>query len=472
MGTQPVGKLLWRFSLPGVIAMVVNATYGIVDTIFVGGLGHNAIAALTMVLPVQMLLTALGSGTGVGAASFIARRLGEKKPDEANAAVGQAMVLAVILGITTAVLGNIFGYPLFRLLGASKAIIADSVSYLSIIVLGTFFTFINMTSANVIRSEGRPLFPMIIMITAAVINVALDPVFIYVLKMGVPGAAVATLIGQSFATIVFLGYLFSRRTSYKLKLSHFKPRLRIWAEIYKIGGPQMLMLALGSVVNAVTLSVISGLGEIIVATYGVFWRIHQFGMMPCIGISLGALPIIGYNFGAGKYSRVGSTLKRTVLISTAITTIVSIIVIVFPYQVAGLFNMSSGSTGFIDYAAPALRIALFAYALLGPQIALSTYFQGTGQGLPTLVIGVLYQALILPAILGFLYLFGSDKFWYSAPAVYLVTFALTVIWAFANMKKLGISLFKKVKDAEDQGLFEAEPQPEIVKAKETTRRIG
>jgi putative MATE family efflux protein len=443
MGSEPVGKLLLKFSLPGVIAMLVQATYNMVDRVFVGGLGHDALASLTVVFPIQMLFLALGSGIGIGTSSLISRRLGEKRPDDANLAVGQALGTSLVLGILSALFGYFFGYPLLKLMGATNEILADSFAYFSIIILGTVFSLVNMVSANVVRAEGNPTIPMITMISSAVLNVALDPIFIYALKMGVSGAALATVISQVVASAILLSYLFGRKTEYKIKSPHFVPNFGILGEIFKIGTPQMLMLLLGSVTMAFTIKVVSQLGTIVIATFGVYASILQFGTMPCVGISGGAMPIIGYNYGAKSLSRVRSTFFRALIACTAITALVGLSAIIFPAGLASIFNRS---VDFLAYAGPALRIGFMMFILEGSFFAFSSYFQGTGQALPSVVLGIISRVLTPPAVLLLVSLKNPLSIWYAIPVIEVLLFILYAIWVFTSMKRRGIWSKDKIEE--------------------------
>lgn len=441
MGTQPIGKLLLQFSLPGVIAMIVNAAYNIVDTIFVGGLGPEAIAALTVVFPIQMIIIAIGSGTGIGSASLVSRRLGEGRFEEANRVVGQTHVISLILGGLIAVLGLIFGHPLLKIMGASETIMNDSLAYLNIIVAGAIFNFTNMTGNNLVRAGGHPIVPMVSMITGAVINIALDPIFIYTLNLGVRGAAIATVLAQFVVTGILFYYLFGNKTDFRVKPHHYIPKLKIWGQIYNVGGPHMLMSLVGSIAMAITVKIAAPFGEMVIAAYGIIFRVFQFGFLPCIGISTGALPIIGYNYGAKNYQRVRSTIQRTALISTAITAGLSIFAIAFPNIFVSVFNRDPE---FVPLAAHAMRIAFIGFPFVGTQIAFSTFFQGTGKGLPSAIIGMSRQLLLLvPALFILTRFFGQPGLWFAMPVGDVGAFILSAIWTLTVMSRMGISLWEK-----------------------------
>lgn len=439
MGTQPIGKLLLQFSLPGVIAMLVNATYNIVDTIFVGGLGPEAIAALTVVFPIQMIVIAVGAGTGIGASSLISRRLGAGLREEANQVVGQTLGIAIILGLFVTALGWGLGKPLLRVMGASELIINDSFAYLSIITTGAMFTFTNMTGNNLVRAEGNPILPMISMISGAVINIGLDPVFIYALGLGVRGAAIATVLAQVIVSTIILAYLYRGKTEFKVKLRHYMPQFKEWGEIYRVGGPHMLMSLVGSVSMAFVIRIASPFGENTVASYGILFRVFQFGFLPCIGIATGALPLIGYNYGAKNYLRVRGTVRRTLLVSTAITTGVALLALIFPRAVVSVFNRDPE---FLPLAAHAMRIAFIGFPFVGAQISFGNFFQGTGKGLPSAIIGMSRQLLLLvPAVYVFATLFGQDGLWFAIPLADILAFVFAAVWVMIAMCRMGIGLW-------------------------------
>jgi len=451
MGTQPIGKLLLRFSLPGVIAMLVNATYNMVDTIFVGGLGPEAIAALTIVFPIQIIFIALAVGTGIGASSLISRRLGEGRKEEANKVVGQTLLIAVIAGALMALMGATVGRLLLaNVLGGSELILDDAFSYMIVITSGSLIMFINIMGNNLVRAEGNPTLPMIVMIVGAVINIGLDPLFIYVAGMGVQGAAVATITARSISAIVLLSYLFGKRTGFKLKAAYFKPNFKVWGQIYAVGGPHVLMSMVGSVTMAIVNNVAAQFGEMVIASYGIIFRIVQFGFFPCIGISTGALPIIGYNFGAKKYLRVRGTVRRTTVVSTAITMGVAILAIAFPRQIVSIFNRDPE---FLPLAAHAMRIAMLGLGFVGAQVAFATFFQGIGKGIPAAVIGISRQLLILvPALLLFAHFFGQEGIWFAIPLADVVAFIISLVWTYVVMCKLGIGLWGECKGPKNEVL--------------------
>jgi putative MATE family efflux protein len=241
MGTDPVGRLLVRFSVPAMVAMLVNATYNVVDTAFVGRLGHEAIAGLTVVWPLQLMTMALSLGVGVGANSLIARRLGAGDHEEANHAGAQALLLGVLSGAVVMVVVLIWTDPILRLIGARPEILPISRAYIRTIVWFGPFIFLPMIATNLIRAEGNPMLSMGVIITAALVNMTLDPLLIFGIgpfpELGIRGAALATVLGRTAALTLATIYFLSRRSGYRFRVRHFIPAPRIWRHIYAVGAP-------------------------------------------------------------------------------------------------------------------------------------------------------------------------------------------------------------------------------------------
>jgi len=438
IGNQPIGKLLFRFSLPGVISMLVGATYNIVDTIYVGKLGHKAIAALTVVFPIQLIIVAASAGIGVGAASLISRRLGEKRSEDANRIVGQALGLSVVMGLLVAALIYFVEHPLLRLMGASDLIVKDAYDYIRIIMLGNVFSLIGPVGSNMLRAAGNVRRPMNSMIAGALANIALDPIFIYTLKMGVKGAAIATVISQVIVCFAILTFLFGPRTQFQVKALSFIPSMKFWWRILSVGGPQMVMTLVGSLSMAIAVKIASPFGEASVAAYGVIFRITQFGFMPASGITSAAMPIIGYNFGAKKILRVRETLRKTIISTTVITAGVSVFSIFSPRSIVSLFNRDPE---FLPTTVHAVRIGFLCFALLGAQISFASFFQGIGKGHPAGVIGITRQlAIFVPAVIFLSKILGQDGLWIALPLADLGAFTVAIIWAGILIYRLKIKI--------------------------------
>lgn len=321
MGTDSIPRLLVRFSLPATLAMVVNASYNIIDTIFVGRLGSDAIAALSVSFPIQMLLGALAIGTGVGVGSLISRSLGAGKNEDAATAAGQVITLSFLFGLFATILGLLYLRPILLLFGARPEILELTASYMAVIANGAVLLFMIMILNHSIRAEGNAMLPMTVMILSAVTNIALDPIFIFVLDMGVQGAAVATVISKVIGVAMLLHYYLAKKSVLRVRLTHLLPDLRIITDIYRVGLP-MLFIQLGANIALIWANRLLGsYGVVPIAVLGIIVRLQLFAFMPAIGIAQGLLPIIGYNFGAGKLERIREAMLKGSVVATAFTAV-------------------------------------------------------------------------------------------------------------------------------------------------------
>jgi putative MATE family efflux protein len=445
MGHQPVGRLLVSFSLPALVGMVVNATYNIVDTAFVGRLGHEAIAGLTVVWPLQLIMIALSVGVGVGANSLIARRLGAGHQDQANHAGAQALLLAVVSGLLMMIAVLSFTDPILRLLGARHDVIPFSRTYITTIVWFAPLVFLPMTCNNLIRAEGNPVLSMVIMGTSALINIGLDPLFIFGIgpfpALGVRGAAVATVIARAAAVFLYLGYFASRLSGYRFRLRQFLPAPRIWASIYAVGLPSMAIQLSGSVVSGIANNIVGGFGSLALAAFGVMFRLFSFAFMPCLGITQGVLPLVGFNYGAHKLGRVREVIQKGALSATVITTAFTILFVAIPYVLVGLFNRDPE---FIALAGRGMRITSFAFFGVGSAVVFTGFFQGIGKAFPAMFLSLTRQLIFyLPGILILPRLFGLDGFWTAIPLSDGMAVVASLIWTAWMSQKLGIPLFQR-----------------------------
>ncbi|MFO7638809.1 MAG: MATE family efflux transporter [bacterium] len=445
MGSRPVGRLLVSFSLPALIGMLVNATYNIVDTAFVGRLGHEAIAALTVVWPLNLVMIALSIGVGVGANSLIARRLGTGDREQANRAGAQAILLSLLSGglVAVVVMGRI--EPVLRLLGATPELMPFARDYLGVIVPFAPLVFFPMVANNLIRAEGNPLPSMMIMVFSAVANIILDPLLIFgpgpFPALGVRGAAIATVIAHGLGVLLYAGYFLSRHSGYRFRPRDFLPAPRLWAAIYAVGAPAMAIQLSGSVVNAVINNIAVSYGPMMLAALGVIFRLFSFAFMPCLGISHGVLPLVGYNYGAGRLDRVREVVIKGALAATAVTAGASLLFIAFPGFFVGIFNREPE---FLAAAARGLRITSLAFAPVGAAIVFTSFFQGIGRAVPAMLLSLTRQfILLLPAALLLSRLAGMTGLWVSLPVSDGLTFLASLGWTLLTFHRLGIPLLRR-----------------------------
>lgn len=440
MGEDSIAKLLIRFSLPATAGMLVMATYNIVDTIFVGMLGSEAIAALSVAFPFQMLLGALGIGTGVGAASLISRSLGAGQKEVAQNAVGQVISLSLIYGIIVALVGYIYLEPLLILFGATPEILALTGEYVLVITSGSVMFFLIMSLNNVVRGEGSPKLSMYVMIISAAINIVLDPIFIFLLDMGVQGAAVATVLAKVVGVAMMLYHFTIGKSDLSINLSCLILRWNTIKRIYVIGFPAMFMQISINLSLVIANNILAVYGHLPIAALGLIFRLFMFALMPAIGISQGLLPILGYNFGAGKMDRIQEALGKGLVLSTLIVTFFGVLYFVWPPFFLSFFSREAE---LIALGSQALRIMVIMFPVVGAQVVFTVYFQAVGKGLPSLLLSILREVIFfIPFMLIMSVLLGLDGIWIARPLSDLCAFAVTYILISRELKRLGIPLLK------------------------------
>ena len=441
MGEESIVKLLIRFSVPATAGMLVMATYNIVDTIFVGMLGSKAIAALSVAFPFQMILGAIAIGTGVGAASLISRSLGAGNNDLAIRAVGQVIALSLIFGLIVALAGHYFLDPILLLFGATPDILDLTADYVMVITFGSVMFFLIMGLNNLVRAVGNPTLSMQVMIISAVINIILDPIFIFSLNMGVRGAAVATVLAKVVGVVIMLHYFISGRGELKIGVACLAPHFDTIRLIYIIGFPAMIMQVSTNISLIIANNILAAFGHLPIAALGLIFRLLMFALMPAIGVSQGLMPIIGYNMGAGKLQRIREALIKGVSASTIIITFFGLLYFIWHELFIGIFTREAE---LIKLGSQALRIMVFMFPLIGGQIVFTTYFQAAGRGLPSLLLSILREVLLfIPLLLLLSSLFGLNGVWLSRPVSDLLAFAITFYLIYRELNRLGIPLILK-----------------------------
>lgn len=440
LGEEKITRLLLRFSLPATLAMAVNASYNIIDTIFVGRLGAGAIAALSICYPVQMLLGALGIGTGIGAGSLIARSFGTKDKKTASTVAGQVFLLSLVFGLAATLTGLFYLRPLLVLFGATPEILEAAVEYMSVIANGAFFLFLILMLNHVTRAEGNPTLSMVVMISSAVLNIILDPIFIFVLGMGVKGAAVATIIAKIAGVLIQSWYFLTGRSALAISWKHLRPNLRIILDVYKVGLPSLLIQVSGNLAIIIANQILGGFGHIPIAVMGIVIRMQMLAFLPVIGISQGLIPIIGYNFGAGKYRRIREAVYKGAAAGSIFSALVGLTFFLFPGFILQIFTTDAGV---LAVGTGALRVMVLIYPLLGPQTISITFFQAIGKGIPSLVLSALRQFILYVPLLFFLPRFlGLTGIWAATPIADLLAFVITLFLVIREFNFQGIPLFR------------------------------
>ncbi|QQO09637.1 MATE family efflux transporter [Breznakiella homolactica] len=438
LGTEKVSSLLARFSIPAIIGMVVNALYNVVDRIYIGnapGIGANGLAGITIGFPIMIILLSIGILFGTGGATLFSMKLGEKKPEEADQALGNAFSMLLISGAAFLVLGQIFLDPLLRLFGASDTVLPYSTEYMRIIFFGAIFQVTSMGMNNFLRADGQPKLAMLTMFMGAGVNIVLDPIFIYVFDMGMAGAALATIISQAISMIWILSYFLSSRANHRLRLRYMVLRSKVIMRIGSLGMPGFLMQLSNSMLNAVlnkTLFMYGG--DLAVSGMGIVNSIQTILLMPITGLMQGVQPIISFNYGARKYSRVKTAERLAMTVATIIVAAGWITTRVFPEQLVSLFNREPELLRFGSYA---LRAWFLCLPVIGFQILGANFFQATGRSRMAMVLTLTRQVILLiPSILIFSRIWGLNGILHAAPFADAVSALVTGIAFFFGIRKL------------------------------------
>jgi len=443
LGEERISKLLVNLSLPATIGMMVNALYNLVDTIFVGrGVGALAIGGLTIAFPIQMVIMAFAQMIGIGAASAISRSLGAKDIEKADYAAGNSFLCVIVLSSIIAAIGLTFTEPMLRLFGATDTILPYAKDYITIILWGSIFFSFAMSSNNLIRAEGNAKVAMVSMLIGAILNMILDPIFIFILKLGIKGAALATIISQFISFLFILTYLYSGKSSLKIKLHHLKPKIHIITEILTVGFASFARLVTGSVVAIVvnnSLRIFGG--DIALIIVGILHRVTMFVFMPLFGVVQGMQPIVGFNYGAKKFDRVKETLKLSLITTTAIATFGWLLVQLFPIAIISVFTREPE---IIEKGSTIMRIVISVIPLIGLHIVGAALFQSLGKAFPSLILALLRQVLlfiplviILPRVLGL----GLMGIWIAYPVADILSVVLTVLFLKSELKKMSLSMW-------------------------------
>ncbi len=430
LGTAPLGRLLIKLSLPGIAATVSTSLYNIVNTIWVTRIGYQAIAALTIIFPYQILTYAIGGGTGIGIAALVSRRFGEKNVEAANRAAGQIFLISAFWGLLFILAATLFADEILPILGSRPDIYDYSRQYLVITAFGAPQVIFMIVTSSLIRGSGDAVKPMIINISSTLINVVLDPFLIFGIgpfpEMGVAGAALGTVIAQTSGALLGLYYFLAGKTAYRFKFTHLKPDFVILKDIYRVGVPTMVSQILESVAFLLFNKVVSSFGSMVIASLGIVMRISDFAFMPVMGVSNGMLPIVGYNFGAGLYKRLWQTVKLAAVGIMVFLAAATILMVIFAPQIVGIFSQDPELSA---AAVPVLRIMMSSMVLVGPTMMFITAIQGLSKGTLALFLSLLRQFLIfIPILFLFRYLFGLWGVWWSMPAADTLSFALVFVF--------------------------------------------
>ena len=424
MGTLGITRLIMKMSLPLMISMLIQALYNIVDSMFVARVSETALTAVSLAFPLQNLLIAFGVGTGVGMASYLSRKLGEKDTETATKAAGNGITLAVITWILFAILGLTIVKPFMALFTDDAELLGLSTSYSEIVMIFSFFMLLSMMNERILQGTGDSFSSMLSQMTGAITNIILDPVFIFVFKMGVNGAAIATVIGQAVGCAVSL-YFVIRNKYIKIKPQHLKLEKRMVASIYSVGAPTIITNSIGTVMTGAMNAILIGFSTTAVSVFSVYFKFQSFVFMPIFGLSSGMVPIIAYNYGARKKKRVMSTIYIGTIIAIGIMVVGTIVFNLFPEALLSLF---SATEEMYRLGVPALRIISLCFVSAAISIGLGSSFQATGYGIGTMIVSISRQLLVLiPTAYIMAKLVGINGVWFSFIIAEAVGLAVSLI---------------------------------------------
>ena len=443
LGYEKIGKLIRKFAIPCIISLLVNSLYNIVDQIFIGwGVGYLGNGATNVVFPLTMVCLAFALMFGDGGAAYLSLKLGEKKQKEAAKGVGNAITISVVVSILICVGYLIFLPQLLNLFGCTDNLREYALSYGEIIVLGLPFMMIGSTLNSIIRADGNPKYAMTSMVAGAILNVILDPIFIFLLNMGVEGAAIATVISQIVTFLINVFYI-KKFKSIKIGKEEFKPQAQVMRKVSALGISSFITQMSIVLVIAFENNLLGKYGaeskygaDIPITVLGIVMKISQILNSIIIGIAAGSQPILGYNYGAGKYDRVKKTLKYVLGLSVIISTIAFILFQTIPDKLISIFG--SGNELYMEFACIAFRTYLMLVICNGVQIPSGIFFQAIGKSAKSAILSLSRQILFLiPAMVTFGSLFGLIGVLYAGPFADGLAFVISGILIIVEMKHLG-----------------------------------
>lgn len=417
MGTMPINRLLISMSVPIMISMLVQALYNIVDSMFVARISENALTAVSLAFPVQSLMIAVATGTGVGINAFLSRSLGEKNFEKANQAARNGIFLLVVSSLVFALLGGTLSHFFFSVQTDIEEIVNYGTSYLQICSIMCIGLFMQITMERLLQATGKSFYSMITQVTGAVINLILDPIMIFGLfgfpRLEVAGAALATITGQIVAALMAVYLNLKKNKELNLSFRGFRPNGAIIRKIYSVGIPSIIMASIGSVMNFGMNKILIGFTSTATAVFGVYFKLQSFVFMPTFGLNNGMVPILAYNLGAKKKKRMIQTIRLTITYAVCIMLVGLAVFQLLTPQLLGLFNASEQM---LAIGVPALRLISWSFFFAGFCVASSSVFQALGHGFLSLMFSLCRQLIVLlPSAYILSRVGGLEAVWWSYP---------------------------------------------------------
>ncbi len=429
METMPMGRLLLSISMPMIISMMVQALYNIVDSMFVARISEEALSAVSLVFPIQNLMISVAVGTAVGLNALISRYLGEKNLEKAHKVAQQGLFLTLINGVIFVLIGVFFSEIFFSMQTSNEEIIRLGKEYMSVITIASFGLFFQVTFERYLQSTGRTHLSMIVQIVGAGLNIVLDPILIFGLfgcpELGVMGAAIATVIGQTVAAIVGWILCVKKNKEISLDLKGFRPSKFIIGNIYRIGFPVIIMQSIGSVMIFGINAILIGFSVTATAVFGIYFRLQSFIFLPVFGMTNGLVSVVAYNYGARNKSRILAAIKITAIAAVAIMVVGMVVFLIFPKELLRIFDANSEM---LEIGIVALRVISVGFPIAGFCISLSGAFQALGFSVYSLILSIVRQLVaILPIAFALSLIWGVDGVWLAFPASEVICLVLNII---------------------------------------------
>ena len=433
MGVLPINKLLLSMSVPIMLSMLVQALYNVVDSVFVSRVSENALNAVSLAFPVQNLMIAVATGTGVGINALLSKSLGEKRFERANLAASNGMFLGICSAAVFAVLGALFSRTFFLVQTDVAEIVEGGTAYIQVCTVCSFGIFVSITIERLLQATGKTVYSMFMQMTGAITNIIFDPIFIFAFDMGVVGAAWATVLGQVVGACLGIWFNARKNTEISLTFKGFRPDGYIIRRIYSVGVPSIIMASIGSVMTFGLNKILIGFTTTATAVFGVYFKLQSFVFMPVFGLNNGMVPIVAYNFGARKPERMIKTVKLAACYATAIMVVGVAIFQLFPDVLLGFFDASDYM---LEIGVPALRIICLSFLLAGFGIVSSSFFQALGHGVLSLIISLVRQLIVLLPAAWLLSLSGKlELVWWAFPIAEVFSVIFSIIFTIYAYRK-------------------------------------
>lgn len=435
LGSAPIPKALLALGLPTMLGMLINALYNLVDAYFVGRLGTDQMGAVTVAFPLGQIVVGLGLLFGNGAAAYLSRLLGRGDKDTANKVASTAIYSGILIGAFVILCSVIFLKPVLRQTGALESVMPYAVTYARIYIIFSIFNVFNVTMNNIVSSEGAAKTAMCALMAGAVLNVILDPVFIYGLSLGVAGAAVATAISQMVSTLVYLCYIFSKKSVFNFRITEWRFSKEIMSEILKVGIPTLIFQLLTSLSISMMNNAAKEYGGSALAAMGPLTKIMSMGTLIVFGFLKGFQPIAGFSYGAKKFDRLHEAIKTSILCSTAFCFMFGLIVTIFPEEIMSLFTKDDMEM--IRIGSIALRANGLSFLLFGFYTVYSFLFLVLGKAKEGCFLGACRQGIcFVPVILILPVFWGLKGILYAQPIADVISAVVTVCMAFFLHREL------------------------------------